>query len=42
MIKNNYDKPKKKLGAKPVLKKREKVRMKRACERLRQAEEKVT
>jgi transposase len=42
MIKNDYNKPKKKRGAKPALKKREKVRIKRACERLRQAEEKVT
>jgi transposase len=42
MVKTDYNRPKKKRGAKPAISKREKTRMKRVCERLSKNDEKVT
>jgi transposase len=42
MVKTDFDRPKKKRGAKCAISKREKTRIKRVCERLAKNEEKVT
>ena len=42
MTKTNYERPKKKRGVKPALKKREKTRIKRVCENLVENNERVT